>query len=214
MAWLDPLIALLAVLLIPAYFLAMKILGRRIRPLSSAWIKSWSGMIALVQENLGLIPVIKAFSREPVESQRFEEKNAHFLDISRKQILVQSVLSPAIALLSGAGLLLLLWVGVEHVRSDQLSTDQLVSLLLYAMMLTRPVAGLANVYGQVMRTRGAAERLLEFFAVNPEPVGQGEPLPGRARGEICFEGVSFGYPAKPLPSPGPTARVSRRWCTC
>jgi ABC-type multidrug transport system fused ATPase/permease subunit len=193
MAWLDPLIALLAAALMPVYYLAMKIIGRRIRPLSSAWIKSWSGMIAFVQENLGLIPAIKAFTREPLEAERFEDRNTEFLNLSRKQILVQSMMSPAISFLAGAGLLLLLWVGVSHVESGRLETSQLVSLLLYAMLLTQPVSGLANVYGQVMRTRGAADRLLEFFAVQAEPVSEGKPPIGEVKGEIEFADISYSY---------------------
>ena len=85
MAWLDPVIALLAAVLMPVYYLAMKLIGRRIRPLSSAWIKSWSGMIAFVQENLGLLPVIKAFTRESLESKRFEAKNTEYLSLSRRR---------------------------------------------------------------------------------------------------------------------------------
>ena len=197
MAWLDPLIALLAALLMPVYYLAMKILGRKIRPLSAAWIKSWSGMVSLVQENLGLIPAIKAFTREPLEAERFDEKNTGFLDLSRQQILVQSMMSPAISFLAGAGLLLLLWVGISHVESGQLETSQLVSLLLYAMLLTRPVSGLANVYGQVMRTRGAADRLLDFFDAQPEPVSPGKPPIGKVQGEIEYLNVSFAYPGRP-----------------
>jgi ABC-type multidrug transport system fused ATPase/permease subunit len=197
MAWLDPLIALLAAALMPVYYLAMKIIGRRIRPLSAAWITSWSGMIAFVQENLGLIPAIKAFTREPLEAERFEEKNTEFLNLSRKQILVQSTMSPAIGFLAGAGLLLLLWVGIGHVESGRLETSELVSLLLYAMLLTQPVSGLANVYGQVMRARGAAERLLEFFAVRPEPVSAGQPALDRLRGEIEFDRITFAYPGRP-----------------
>lgn len=197
MAWLDPLIAVLAALLMPVYYLAMKILGRRIRPITSQWIKSWSAMISLVQENLGLIPAIKAFSRETLEAERFEQKNTDVLSLSRKQILIQSILSPAISFLAGAGLLLLLWVGIGHVESGQLDTAQLVSLLLYAMLLTRPVAGLANVYGQVMRTRGAADRLMDLFEVQPEPLIQGRPDIGKVQGRIEFRDLSFAYPDRP-----------------
>ena len=196
MAWLDPLIAGLAALLMPVYYLAMKILGRRIRPITSQWIKSWSGMVALVQENLGLIPAIKAFTREPLEAERFEEKNTDFLGLSRQQIMIQSVMSPAISFLAGAGLLLLLWVGISHVESGQLETSQLVSLLLYAMLLTRPISGLASVYGQVMHTRGAADRLLEFFGVAPEPVSEGKPPIGELHGAIVFDGIDFAYPGR------------------
>ena len=197
MAWMDPLVAVLAALLMPVYYLAMKILGRRIRPLTSQWIKSWSAMISLVQENLGLIPAIKAFTRETLEAERFEQKNTDVLGLSRKQILIQSILSPAISFLAGAGLLLLLWVGIGHVESGQLDTAQLVSLLLYAMLLTRPVAGLANVYGQVMRTRGAADRLLDLFEVQPEPLIQGRPAIGKVHGRIEFRDLSFTYPDRP-----------------
>jgi len=202
MAWLDPVIALLAAVLMPVYYLAMKIIGRRIRPLSRAWIESWSGMISLAQENLGLLPAIKSFTRENLESERFEEKNAGYLGVSKKQALLQSIMTPAISLLAGAGLLLLLWLGVQHMQSGQLKAPELVSLLLYAMLLTQPVSGLANVYGQVMTTRGAAERLLVFFGVQPEPVGQdlrGQDLPPieNVRGEIEFRDVSFAYPDRP-----------------
>lgn len=194
MAWMDSMIALLAALLMPVYFLAMKILGRRIRPVTSQWVTSWSAMIALVQENLGLIPAIKAFTREPAEAQRFAQKNTDVLSISRKQILIQSILSPAISFLAGGGVLLLLWMGISHVESGKLDTAQLVSLLLYAMLLTRPISALANVYGQVMRTRGAADRLMEFFDVQAEPLSPGKPDIGKVKGAIEFRDISFTYP--------------------
>jgi len=196
MAWIDPVVAALAVLLLPGYYLATKIIGRRMRPLTSELIRSWSGMMALAQENLGLLPVIKAFVRERLESQRFSEKNAAFLSLSRRQILVQALLSPTVGFLAGAGLLLLLWVGSRHLASGELNAAELVSLLLYAMLLTQPISALANVYGQVMRARGAADRLLELFGVAPEPSGRGKALLSSVKGEIEFDRVSFRYPGR------------------
>ena len=197
MAWLDPIIAVLAALLIPAYYIVMKLLGRRLRPLSSAWIRSRSSLLAFVNENLGLIPVIKGFTREALESERFRERNSQLLTISRKQIWVTSLLSPAVGLLAGAGSLLLLWIGIRHLESGQLQPAELVSLLLYALLLTRPLASLANVYGQVMTTRGAAERLLEFFAHQPEPINSGRTELSGINGALKFENVTFAYPGRP-----------------
>jgi ABC-type multidrug transport system fused ATPase/permease subunit len=197
LSWLDPLIAVLAALLLPIYYVASKIIGRRIRPITAAWINSWSAMSSLVQENLGLLPAIKAFVREPLEAQRFEERNTELLTWSKRQILIQSILSPSIALLSGAGLLLLLWVGISHIESGRLETSSLVALLLYAAMLTRPVSGLANVYGNVMLTLGAAERLLKFFAVQAEPLDGNVTATRDFKGEIEFRDVSFTYPGRP-----------------
>ncbi|HLF29410.1 MAG TPA: ABC transporter ATP-binding protein [Xanthomonadales bacterium] len=196
MVWLDPVIALLAAVLLPVYYLAMKIIGRRIRPLTRQWIDKWSGMVALVQENLSLVPAIKAFSREPVELQRFTVNNSELLGLARSQIFIHAIMSPTIAFLAGAGLLLLLWVGLGHIESGQLEPADLVSLLLYAMLLTQPISGLAGVYGQVMLTRGAAERLLDFFAVNPEPLTSGGPPLLIKLGKIEFEHIRFAYPGR------------------
>jgi len=196
MAWLDLQIALLALLLMPVYYFSMKVIGKKIRPLTAEWIESWSNMVALAQENLGLMPAIKAFLREQLETSRFESRNAKLLQLTRRQILVQSALTPSMGFLAGAGLLLLLWVGINHVQSSLLQPSELVSLLLYAMLLTQPVSGLANVYGQIMRTRGAAERLLEFFTEQAEPFSTGMPSIGKVQGGIEFQEISFTYPGR------------------
>ena len=193
---LDAQIALLAALLLPVYFIAMKLLGRRLRPLSIAWWESYSRMFSLVEENIGMLPAIKAFVREQQERNRFEQKNQELLSVSSRQILVDSILGPAITLLASAGLLLLLWLGINHVESGQLETSELVTLLLYAMLLTQPISGLANVYGQVQRTLGAADRLQAFFAENPEPDGRNQPKLPPAKGAIEFESISFAYPER------------------
>lgn len=193
---LDAQIALLAGLLLPVYFIAMKLLGRKLRPLSKAWWESYSRMFSMVEENISMVPAIKAFVREKVERGRFEEKNRELLTVSSKQIMVDSILSPAITFLASAGLLLLLWLGINHVESGQLETSELVSLLLYAMLLTQPISGLANVYGQVQRTLGAADRLQTFFAENAEPDGTNQPKLPPAKGGIEFESVSFSYPER------------------
>jgi ABC-type multidrug transport system fused ATPase/permease subunit len=197
MAWLDPLIAGIAALLLPAYTIVTKLLGRRIRPLSSAWIESWSGLVAFVNENLGLMPVLKAFAREPLERDRFAARNRELLDVSRQQIWLASLLSPAIGLLAGAGALLLLWIGIQHLQSGQLQPSDLVTLLLYVMLLTSPLSALAGVYGQIMHARGAAERLLEFFGEKPEPLGRGGRHLLDVAGRIEFRDVTFAYRGRP-----------------
>lgn len=193
---LDVQIALLAGMLLPVYYIAMKLIGRKLRPLSAAWWESYSNMFSLVKENIGMLPAIKAFVREDLERTRFEDKNKELLTISGKQILVNSILSPAITLLASVGLLLLLWLGITHVESGQLRTSDLVSLLLYAMLLTQPISGLANVYGQVQRTLGAADRLQAFFDERAEPDKKDLPSIPAIQGSIEFESINFGYPGR------------------
>ncbi|MFT7262415.1 MAG: ATP-binding cassette subfamily B protein [Halioglobus sp.] len=194
MAWLDWSIALLSVALLPAYFVAMKIIGRKMRPLSRAWVDANSHMFSVMEENLSLLPAIKAFTRERHEQSRFDDANNELLQISRKQVLIEAALSPAMGLLGGVGLVLLLWMGTTHIASGQLEPSQLVTLLLYAMLLMSPLRTLADVYGQVQQTLGSAERIINFLEEKPEPADEGKLESSGFKGEIRFRNVSFAYP--------------------
>lgn len=196
MAYLNTQIAVVAVLLLPVYFLAMKLIGRKIRPLATDWVHAWSRMISFVEENLGLLPVIKSFSREKLESRRFDTRNTELFTLTRRQILLQSILGPTVSLLAGVGLILLFWLGIRQVMAEDISPADLVALLLYAKLMINPISGLANVYGQVQRTRGAAERLIDFFGEQPEPHEEMQPPLGHVKGQINFEKVSFAYPGR------------------
>lgn len=82
-------------------------------------------------------------------------------------------------------------------QSGALQPSDLVSILLYGMLITRPVSGLAGVYGSVQTARGAAERLIEAFAVRPEPDDEGTRQLPPASGHLRFENVQFGYADRP-----------------
>ncbi|MEH6518278.1 MAG: ABC transporter ATP-binding protein [Halioglobus sp.] len=197
MAWLDWSIAILVVLFLPIYFVAMKLVGRKLRPLSRAWVDANSHLVSVVEENLGMLPAIKSFTRESHEQGRFEEANQGLYDLTRRQWRIEAALSPVISLLGGMGVLTLLWLGTNHIQSGQLAPSDLVSLLLYAVLLMSPLGTLANVYGQVQRTRGSAERILEFLGEQPEPADAGRQSLAADKGHIQFDTVSFAYPGRP-----------------
>ncbi|MFV8819127.1 ABC transporter ATP-binding protein [Haliea sp. E17] len=196
MLWLDATIALLAVCLSPAYVLAMKMIGRRLRPLSRDWVQANSAMVSVVEENLGMLPAIKAFTREAHEQARFDTANQTLLGVSLQQLRLGAALGPTIRCLGGLGLIGLLWLGTAHIDAGRLQASELVSLLLYAMLLIAPLQTLANVYGQVQRTRGSAERILEFLAEQPEPADVGERELRPVKGHVRFDGVTFAYPGR------------------
>ena len=179
--------------LMPLYYLAMKLIGRGIRPLSTDWVNAWSKMYAFAEENLGMLAAIKAFTRETFETGRFARKNETLRRLSTRQLRIQSALTSSVAFLATAGLLLLVWLGARQMQQGTLDAAELVSLLLYAMLMTRPISGLAGVYGEVQRTRGAAERLLDCFARRPEPDSTSQRGLASAGGAIVFEDVSFAY---------------------
>ena len=192
----SPTIAILAGGLVPLFFLVMKLIGRRLRPLSSEWVRTHAEMFSTLEENIGMLPAIKSFTREAHESDRFQRSNAKLMRIAKRQLLIESILSPSVHLLAGTGLLLLLYLGTLQLQSGTLQPSDMVSMLLYGMLLTRPISGLAGVYGSVQTARGAASRLLEAFGVRPEPDDAGAPPLAPVRGAIRLEDVHFGYPGR------------------
>jgi ABC-type multidrug transport system fused ATPase/permease subunit len=115
------------------------------------------------------------------------------LEVRQQRIL--SLLTPAVRWLAATAVLGLLWVGSQGVASGILTAPELVSLLLYGMLLTQPVSQLAGVYGQVQHARGAVQRLMAVMAEAPEP-DDGDREPATVSGRIAFESVTFAYPGR------------------
>ena len=189
----EPVIGLGAALLVPAFSFAMKIVGRRLRPLGRAVADGYAQRAALAEQNLAMLPVVKAFSGEPGESGRFHAQTHTLRRLQLHQARLHILIGPLIRVVAAATVLILLWLSSRHVANGALSTGGLISLLLYGMLLTQPVAELASVYGQAQGARGAVERLLQAFAQAPEPLG-GDQVLSAPSGEIVFEDVVFGYP--------------------
>jgi len=92
-----------------------------------------------------------------------------------------------------------LWLGARAVAGGEMTGGQLTSFVLYAVIVAGASGTLAEVWGDVIRAAGAAERLLELLharstlATPAVPV----PLPDPARARIGFEQVVFRYPSRP-----------------
>jgi ATP-binding cassette subfamily B protein len=194
---LQPVLALLAAFVIPAFFLLLKIFGRKIRPLATQLSEEHATAIAIAEENLGMLPAIKTFTREPQESARHRDQVDRIRALTARQLKIEAALGPSIQFIAAAGIVLILWLASGAITGDKLAPAELVSFLLYAQLLTRPVSGLADVYGQTQFVRAAMKRLLYALDQPPEPPGHVGTMLPPVKGAITFEDVSFGYPGRP-----------------
>jgi subfamily B ATP-binding cassette protein MsbA len=188
-----PGLALLAVILIPLFYLLMKIAGRRMRPLAAQVQEEYATAIAIAQENLGMLPAIKTFTREAQESARYREQIGRIFRLNVRQRGIYAALEPLAQLIAAAGIVLVLALASMDLGEGKLLPAQLVSFLLYAALLTRPIAGLADVYGQTQMARGAFKRLSQAMDEPPEPAGHAGLVLPAVKGGIEFRAVSFGY---------------------
>jgi len=194
MAIIDWQIALLVATLTPLFYVALKLLGRKIRPVSSELMQKQADTVAVLDENLGLHSLIKAFVREPLESQRFKSSASDVLQLRQQQLRMQALLGPVVQLLASMGVLAVLWLSTKHLQSGTLTASELVSLLLYGLLFSRPMSALANLYGDIQQARGGAQRLLEVFSVAPEPVDDKVAELSSVSGKIDFRKIQYRYP--------------------
>ncbi len=203
-----PDLALLAALLVPLFYLMMKVVGRRLRPIAIRLQEEEAGAVAIAEENLGMLPAIKTHTREAHESTRYRAQIARILALSREQRRIDAALGPLVQFIAAAGIVLVLALAGTDVVEGRMTPAALVSFLLYAQLLTRPVAGLADVYGGTQGARGALARLQAAMDEPPEPAAHaGSALPA-VKGDIAFEGVRFSYPGRPPALDGVSLRIA------
>jgi len=192
----DPLLGIMIAVLIPLFYLLLKIIGRRLRPLANQLQTEHAAAVGIAEENLGMLPAIKTFTRESKESQRYRKQIQRIVHLSLTEQKIYAALEPSVQFIAATAVVLMLWLASERISGGSMTPAELVSFLLYAALLTRPVSTLASVYGQTQQARGALERLESVLTESPEPIFHGGRALPAVRGEIEFRDVSFAYPGR------------------
>lgn len=191
-----PAIAIAIGVLMPLLFVLLRVVGRRLRPISHASMQAWADQAAMAERNLAMLPLIKAFATGPLEARQYAALAEAVRAVDLRRARLEDAISPVVHVLGAGTVLLLLGLAGHLVAAEQLRVGQLVSLVLYGMVLVNPVGQLARVYGSTQSARGTAQRVLAALGEAPETDTGTRPFTG-VRGELAFEGVAFSYPERP-----------------
>ena len=198
----SPSFAWLVLFLVPLLLTPVFLLSRSMQRLSVHAQDCFAEAIGYAGEGLGALDTVQAFGQEDAVAGRFNASVESAFDASLAQIRARGALSGVMIALIFFGMLWLLYqsaiaVIVEH----SLSAGALFQLLALAFFAANAVKDLSEVWGQIQKASGAAERVAEMMDARPAisaPVHP-TPLPVPARGEVAFEGVSFAYPGRDGP---------------
>ncbi len=147
----------------------------------------------LARENLRGVRVIRAFSRQKDEAERFDAEAEKMM---RAQIAVgriSALNNPLTYALVNLGIAAILWFGGMRVDGGAISQGQLIALVNYMSQILLALMAVANLIVTVSRALASATRIEGLFAVETSiQDGPGaRPVPGEARVE--FDGVDFAY---------------------
>ncbi len=189
----------LVLLLVPLVIVPIVVMGRRLRTLSREnqdWIAQSSGNAS---EALLSVQAVQSFTHEAKSRAKFWDMTEKSFVSARKRIGTRAVMTAIVIFLIFAGVVGVLWIGANDVRSGVMSVGQLVQFLIYSVMVAGGVGALTEVWGELQRAAGATERLVELLEADDTVVDPVSPAaaPDLRRGQIDFDNVVFHYPARP-----------------
>ncbi len=195
----SPRLSALVLVAIPAIAFPLLGFGRLVRRLARRSQDTLADTNVFAGEALSFIQTVQAFGHERHDRARYREVVEVAFDAARKRLLARATLTALVIFLVFAFIAGLLWIGARGVLDGDLSAGLLGQFVLYAVFCAMSLAALTEVWGDLQLASGAAERLFELLAIEPEitaprdPVALPEPSPGRVR----FDRVSFHYPTRP-----------------
>ncbi len=198
----SPDFTFLVLLMIPVVLTPMLIMSRRLQALSARAQDRFAEAMGYAGEGLGAIDTVQAFGQEAAVAGRFDTAVESAFEASRSQVRARGVLSFLMIGLISAGMLGLLFRSALAVIVDHsLTPGALVQLLGLAFVAANAVKDLSEVWGQIQKASGAAERIVVMMDTTPaiRAPARPEPMPRPARGEVSFENVRFSYPGRSGP---------------
>ncbi len=192
----EPVLGLIVAVVMPAFFIIVKMLTRSLRPLANLASEQEAKRYGISEQNLGTLPIIKAFTREREETARYGAQTEKLVDLQIRQLRITALMTPAIRWVMAACVIGLLWLGAARVAAGSLTAPELITLLLYGLLLTNPLSQLADVYGRLQMARGSATRLMEVLNEDAE-IDAGTREISKVHGDIRFENIDFTYPGRP-----------------
>ncbi len=195
MLWISPrltLLALIPMLLLPPAVLGFgKIIHERFQTIQ----EQFSTLSTQVQENLTGIRLVRAYVQEEDQARRFDVLNREYMDRNLHLVKAQGLFHPLLSLLTGAAMIIVLWVGGTEVMAGAISVGDFVAFIFYLNLLIWPMIALGWVVNLFQRGEASMGRIRAILDSEPRVrPNQGRPLGDEMRGAIEFRNVSFRYP--------------------
>jgi ATP-binding cassette subfamily B protein len=189
----------LVLLAIPVIALPLLGFGRLVRRLARKSQDTLADTNVFAGEALGFIQTVQAFTHEALDRMRYRRVVERAFEAARQRLMARAVLTALVIFLVFAFISGILWVGAQSVLDGRMSGGQLSQFVLYAVFCAMSMAALTEVWGDLQLAAGAAERLFELLAIQPEIRAPAHPvpLPQPGRGSVSFVDVDFAYPTRP-----------------
>ncbi len=187
---------------IPVVVLPLVFFARRERRLSRFTQERVADLAAAAEEALNALATVQAYTHEDVARHDFGTATEDSVRAATRRIRARAIMLFCLIWLGFGAIVLALWAGGQEVLHHRLSGGALSAFIYYAVLVAVSGASLGEVWGEMQRAGGAADRIAELLAV---PVTIASPpmpdrLPVPSQGRIVFRDVTFQYPSRDKPA--------------
>jgi len=153
-----------------------------------------SSVMAVIQESIGSLRVVKAFGQEDHEYGRLMDKSLatmrRYVSVSLSQSLFE--VCSALILLVGSGTIL--YLGVSHVQSGALSVGELILVWTYLAQINGPLQAISTRLTAMQSALASADRAFELLDAKPDVTDKPDAIAiDRTKGRVAFDHVAYDY---------------------
>jgi ATP-binding cassette subfamily B protein len=195
----SPLLAGLVLGVMPLVVVPLVVFSRRERRLSRVSLERVADLGAQAEETLSGLRTVQAFTQEPFARARFAEATEQAVRAASARIRSRAGMILVVILLGFGAITFALWVGGMQVLAGHMTGGALSAFVFYAVVVATSLNNLSELWGEVQRAAGAADRIGALLAERPTIAAPARPrlLPVPPQGRVSFESVGFRYPARP-----------------
>ena len=187
-------LALISIASMPLIGYLAVVVGTSLRPIWTSIQEGIALLGTILQENLSGVKVVRAFTQEKYESQKFEQQATVLYDDNIRASKIRAFNMPLMSFILVAVSGVIVWFGGKEILAGRLTGGELIQFYLYLAMMAMPIRMMGMMVNMVSRGVSAGTRIFEVL--DAESAVQEKPgaieLDG-VQGLVRFEGVSFSY---------------------
>ncbi|NUT94864.1 MAG: ABC transporter ATP-binding protein [Saccharothrix sp.] len=200
MVTISPLLALIALAIVPASVVVTGRIRKKSQKLFIAQWKQTGALNAHIEEAFTGHQLVKVFGRQQESEAEFRRRNDELVESSTGAQFVSGLIMPMMMFLSNISYVAIAVVGGLRITSGAMTLGEVQAFIQYSRQFTQPLTQVASMANLMQSGVASAERVFELLDAEeqtPDPVDPSSPA--ERRGRVEFEDVAFSYtPEQPL----------------
>jgi len=190
----SPTLTLLIMLPVPFLFLGQFLFWKFVRTLAHKFWNQWSLLNSRLNESIAGVRVVKAFSAESREIDKFDRYNTRMFNSQFKLDQFWAVFWPGMSVFISMGVLFVWFFGGQYVMKSTMTLGTLIAFINYLWMFYGPLQWFSQVNNWMTRAFAGAERIFETIDTTPETYDPPDAVPMKdCKGAVEFKNVTFAY---------------------